>query len=426
MAYPFRLLRWLARVRLARFLPVAKRLTRGGSAFLHYYGDRVLAAPFEELQRAAEFQELHGPDAINLAIGAPRFDLVPSGSTKLPADRRGWPPAWGLPELRQVVAEKFDAHQGLAVNPHDEVLVTLGAAGAFNLIADAFLNPGERVVLFDPASPLYSFVCRQRRLRIRWLASWMEKGRTCFHLDQLARALRGARLIVVNSPANPTGGIVAAEDLEQIAWWANRRDALILSDDVFERFRYEGGSAGIAQLPKARGRTLTIGSVSKSHALAAARVGWLAGHRHLVRPCALTAVLQGMCVPTLSQQIALTALRQDADVLQCMRAELDSRRRYAFERLQAVGLTPAWPAGAFFLWVPVQELGLSGQAFAERLREEKRVLVTPGELFGPSGAAYVRVSYATEDGRLREGLARMADFIRELQADRLSEAKQAA
>src|SRR5262249_18411680 len=158
----------------------------------------------------------------------------------------------------------------------------------------------------------------------------------------------------------------------------------------------------IGTLAKARRRTLTVGSVSKGHALASLRVGWLAGHRHLVRPCVLTAVLRSSFVPTLCQQVALTALRQSDEAFRPIRAEFESRRRYAFDRLQGQGLEPVWPAGAFFLWVAVHPVDLGGRAFAEQLLGTKRVLVSPGDLFGPSGSGYVRLSYATEDGRLRE------------------------
>lgn len=404
----------LIRTGIARFLPAARRLTDGGTSYLHYYSDQVLAAPLAQLRAFAAFQELHGPDAIDLALAAPRFDLVPSGSTKLPADRRGWPPSWGLPELREAVAEKLSADHHLAVSPSDEVLITHGGTGAFNVALDTFVNRGDRVVLFDPTSPLYVLGLRHRRARIRWVATWMDNGRTRFRLDALARALSGARMIVLTSPANPTGGVVAAEDLEQIAWWAQRKDVLICSDEVFERYRYEQPAPNIGTMAKARRRTLTVGSLSKSHALASLRVGWLTGYRQLVRPCALTAALRTPFVPTLCQQVALTALRQGNDAFRPIRAAFESRRHYAFERLQALGLDPVWPAGAFFIWVPVQPLGLGGRAFAEQFLHAKRVLVSPGELFGPGGSGYIRLSYATEDGRLREGLSRLADFVQGL------------
>jgi aspartate/methionine/tyrosine aminotransferase len=414
VAYPFFLTKLLVRSGLARFLPAARRATDGGAAFLGYYSDRVLAAPYEEVAAAAALLERHAPDAIDLALGAPRFDLVPSGSTKLPAERRGWPPPGGLADLRAAVAEHLRTEQGLTVSPQDEVLITHGAAGAFNAVAEAFVNPGDPVVLFDPTTPLHILGLRHRRARLRWVPTWLEDGRTRFHLEDLARALHRARLLVLTSPANPTGGVLAPEDLEQIAWWAAKRDVLVCSDQVFGRYVYEGRNVEIGSLAGARGRTLTLGSLSKGHALAAVRVGWLAGHRHLIRPCALVAGLHAPFVPTVCQQIALTALRQGADAFGPMRTEFAARRRYAFERLQSVGLKPAWPAGAFFFWMPVHVFGLSGREFADRLLRAKRVHVTPGDFFGPSGASHIRISYAIEDGRLREGLSRLAEFVREL------------
>jgi aspartate/methionine/tyrosine aminotransferase len=208
--------------------------------------------------------------------------------------------------------------------------------------------------------------------------------------------------------------VVAAEDLEQVAWWADRHDVLILSDEVFERYRYEGQAVSIGALPRALRRTLTAGGVSKGHALAAARVGWLAGHRHLLRPCLATAALRSPFVPTLSQQVALAALRTGPEAFARIRSEFESRRRYAFERLRALEMNPGWPAGAFFLWVPVWEWGLNGRQFAERLLRAQKVRVTPGDLFGPSGPAYVRLSYAAEAGRLQEGLNRLGAFVQGL------------
>jgi aspartate/methionine/tyrosine aminotransferase len=392
-----------------------KRLTDNGSEFLHYLGDRVLASPWQELRQMADFVEASAPDIIDLSMGAPRFDLVPSGTTKLPADLRGWPPVRGLLELRTTVAGKLLADSRLAVSATDEVLITPGAAGAVSTILDTFLNPGDRVVLLDPVSPLYPLALRQRRIRLRWVPTEMEGGYTRVQFALLARALRRTRLLVVNSPANPTGGVLTPEDLEQIAWWADRRDVLILSDEVLESYRYEGDPAGIGALSRARRRTLTVGSLSKSHALTSARVGWLAGCRHLVRPCVLTAVFQGSFVPTVCQQIALGALRTGARALVPIRSEFESRRRYTFERLEGLGFLPPWPAGGYFFWLPVRHLGVDGQSFAEGLLRSRKVLVTPGRFFGPSGVGYVRLSYAMEDGRLREGLARLADYLREVQ-----------
>ena len=416
MRQPLLLLKLLVHTGLTRLLPSVQRRLDGGAKFLRHYSNRLLCSPLAELERAVAGLEPVGAEVIDLGRGSPCFDVLPSSSTKLPADRRGWPPLAGLPELRAAVAERMLADNDLTFAPSCEVLITSGILGAVQTVLDTFVNRGDRVVLFDPCSPMYPLLARTRLARIHWLTTWMDNGRTRFRLDQLARALRGARLIVLNSPANPTGGVIAPDDLEQIAWWADRNDVLILSDDAFVCYQQDGRHIAVAALPRARTRTLTAGGVSQSHALASTRVGWLAAHRHLLRPCLATAALRSPFVPTVSQQIALAALLIDPREMEPIHAEFASRRRYVCERLRAMELNPAWPAGGFFLWVPVWEHGLSGQCFVEGLMREWQVRVTPGDLFGPSGAGYFRLSYALDDGRLQEGLDRLAEYLRTDQA----------
>jgi aspartate/methionine/tyrosine aminotransferase len=408
---PLFLLKLFIHLGLARFLPSVQRRLGGGADYLRYYSNRLLSSPLWELDHVAAGLEPHGPEVIDLSRGSPCFDLLPSASTKLPADRRGWPPFAGLAELRDVVAEKLSGENGLVFNPADEVLITAGVLGAVQTVLDGFVNRGDRVVLLDPCSPLYPLLAGARQASLRWLTTWTDNGRTRFRLDELARALCGARLLVLNCPDNPTGGVIAPEDLEQIAWWADRNDVLILSDGAFERFHHDGPLVSIGTMPRARKRTLTTGSVSKGHALASARVGWLAADRHLLRPCLLTSALRSPFVPTISQQIALAALRTDARAFEPIRAEFESRRHYGFERLRAMELNAVWPAGGFFFWVPVWNRGVSGRRFAEDLLRERQVCVSPGDLFGPSGAGYIRISFATDDGRLQEGLDRLAEHL---------------
>ncbi|HEY7314910.1 MAG TPA: pyridoxal phosphate-dependent aminotransferase [Gemmataceae bacterium] len=408
---PLFLLKLLIQTGLARLLPGVQRRLGGGANFLRYYSNRLLTSPLWELECAADSLETQGTDVLDLAQGFPCFDMLPSAGTKLPADRRGWPPFAGLPELRSAVAEKLLRDNALAFNPAGEVHITAGALGAVQTVLDAFVNRGDRVVLFDPCSPLYPLLVGARQARVRWLSTWTDNGRTRFRIEHLAQALRGARLLVLNSPANPTGGVLTPEDLEQIAWWADRNDVLILSDEVFERYHPDGPRVSIGTLPRARQRTLTAGSVSQGYALASARVGWLAAYRHLLRPCLLTAALRSPFVPTVSQQIALSALRCDPAEFEPIRAEFASRRRYGYERLRGMELNVVWPAGGFFLWAPVWERGVSGRRFAEGLLHDHKVRVTPGDLFGPSGAGYIRISCAIDDGRLQEGLNRLAEYL---------------
>ena len=416
MAYPLFLAKLLIHTGIARLLPWVQRMTEGGGAFLRYYSDRLLCAPHAELREMIALRQGLRDEGIDLATAIPSFDLVPSGSTKLPADRRDSPPVAGLPELRTAVADKLRFENDLVVQPAGEVLITAGVAGGWHLALDSLVNAGDRVVLFDPGSPLYPFALRRRQARIRWVPTWMESGRLRFDAARLIESLRGARMMVVTSPANPTGGVLSPEDGELIAWWAQRRDVLLFHDAVFERFCYDADRVNLGSLVRAQDRTLTAGSLSKGYGLGSARVGWLAGHRHLLRPCILSAALEWAGVPTLCQQIAVVALAQGEETFAPIRADFASRRSYAFERVRGMGLKPDWPAGGHFLWVPIKDLGLDGAQFAAQLAQSKQVQVWPGHHFGPSGVGHVRISYAAEDGRLRQGLARMDDFVRQLQA----------
>ena len=157
--------------------------------------------------------------------------------------------------------------------------MTLGATGALQAALAAFVNSGDRVVLFEPASPLFHLLASARGARIRWVPTLLENGKLRFRADLLAQALRGARMLILSNPANPQGGIFSAEDLEHIAWWADRRDALVFSDDSFAAFAYDQQLTGIASLPKAFRRAVARRQRQQTYAWPAvgpcAAVGWL-------------------------------------------------------------------------------------------------------------------------------------------------------
>jgi aspartate/methionine/tyrosine aminotransferase len=404
----------LARTGLARYVPALRRDLHGAEDHLRFYSDRTLAAPLAELLDAALLPDVATPDSINLAAGAPPCEM-PFGIARNLHDRRP-ASAWGDQTLREELAARFHLDHGAEHDPADEVLITHGATGAFAAAIDAFVNPGDRVVLFDPTSPIFPIGLKHRRAVVRRVPTWSDGGRVGFAMDAFAKAIRGAKLLILADPVNPTGCVFAPEDLEQIAFWARKCDALILHDASFDRWRAEPARARLASLPNAEGHILTCGSFAKSHGLSAARVGWLTGYRHLVRPCALAAAMSAPFVPALCQQVALQALRSGEARMADLRDELNVRRGYVRERLAAMGLKPWDAAAGFFVWMPVPG-GESGRAFAQRLLSETGVLVNPGHPFGPSGAKFVRVSFATDEGRVREGLNRLAEFLTLNQVD---------
>lgn len=409
MTLPPLLARLLIRSGLVHLMPGLQRRLAGGTDYLRYYSDRLLASPLGQLEQIAAGMDADDPDVVNLADGSPRFETIPPQTVRLPADRRGWPPPQGLAELRGAVATRLLADHRLAVSPAEEILITAGALGAMGVVLDAFVNRGDRVVLLDPSSPAYSLLARTRGAAVHWVGTRLDDGRLRLRFDHLTRSMHGARLLVLNSPHNPTGGTIAAEDLEQILWWANRLDVLIVSDEVFARYDDEAVSVG--SLHGGRDRTLTVGSVSKSHALAWTRVGWIAAQRHLLRPCLATAALRCPFVPLPSQQIALAALQGPVGGFDGFHDQLEARRRHAFDRLRTARLDPVWPANGLHVWQRVPACWPSGRAFADALLAIHRVRVTPGDLFGPSGHDHVRVSLLADDGRLDEGLNRLVALV---------------
>lgn len=409
MARPLWLAKLLVRTGIARFLPAARRLTDDGTAFLRYYSDRVLAAPVEELLDPAFVPPPADADVIDLNLAAPRFESAVSVGRV--AETAGRPPASGTAELRNAITDLYVRRDGRAVDPDREVFVTHGATAAYAAALDAFVNPGDRVVLFDPCSPLFALGARSRRAAVRWVPTWNEDGRCRFLTAGFERQVRRAKLLVLSDPANPTGAGFTTDDFEYVLWIASAYDVLVYVDESFGRFRYAGRSRSPAVLPGGDGRVLTAGSVSQGYGLGAVRVGWLAGPRHLVRACTLTANLSAPYVPAVCQRLSARALGEtDAEFAPALE-EFRSRRDYTLDRLRAMGLEPDAPAGGYFVWVPVAGLGLDGRAFAAGLLKSQRVLVGPGCAFGPSGAGHVRVSFAADDGRLREGLARLAAFV---------------
>jgi aspartate/methionine/tyrosine aminotransferase len=403
----------LIRTRLARFSRRAQRLTEGGTQFLRYYSDRVLTAPVEELLDPCYVPDPSGPDVLDLNTPALRSDSGVSVG-RFTADRRGHPPAAGDPGLRQAISDRYARLEGRSVDPNTQIVVTHGASGALAAALDAFVNPGQRVVLFDPCSPLFSLGAKSRRATLRWVPTWNEDGRCRYLAASFEKAMRGARLLILSNPVNPTGGWLADDDWDHIAWIAAAYDVLVYVDESFARFRFGENSRSLAQFAGANQRFLMAGSVTQEFGLGSLRVGWISGPRHLVRACGLTANLNAPYVPTVCQQAAARVLSECGDEVTKTLDRLRANSDFVVERLRSLGLEPVRPGGGLFVWVPVASLSLDGRTFAERLYREERVQVGPGCAFGPSGGSHIRISLAGDDGRLRAGLTRIAAFVERL------------
>jgi aspartate/methionine/tyrosine aminotransferase len=381
-----------------QFAPYSKRakaVTGGDPAAVRLYSDRVLATPVDPL--GDFYPRPTGPDVIDLNLVAPRFES-PVSAGRLTADRLAPPPGWGLPELRESVAERFGEKP-------ENVLVTRGASGAFAAVLDAFVNPGDPVVVCDPGPPMFTLGAVSRRARVRRIpAAW---DRAAFR-----KAVADAKLVAVAVPNNPTGQVPSDEAMRMLVEDTERAGAILYLDSTFD-----------PDVPLPSGhRILRAGSAS-ALGLSGLRVGWLAGPPGLLRPCALAQAMAGPFVPTVCQQVAARVLA-DRESWTNQRDSLAARRTWAAERLNAYGWVVEAGGTGPFLWANVSNTKLTGRQIADRLLSDFQVMVGPGDLYGPSGTNFVRLSVAADDGRLREGLARIEAFVQKLTGrTRVSEAR---
>jgi aspartate/methionine/tyrosine aminotransferase len=411
MPIPVGLAKLLIKTGIAAHIPSIRALMGDGLAYLKYYNDRILGSPNVELRAAQTRLDELPFDAIDLSVGAPQCDERVVAAITASPPPSGYPPVCGLRLLRHAIAKKLLCDNRVCVDPEHEVLVCNGVSQGIALALDTFVDRGDRVVVFDPCFFMYRLTAQNRGARLVEVATWLEAGHTVFRERDLARALRGAKLLFINSPANPTGGVLAPDTLERIAWWCKQFDVLIFSDEVYERFVYSGAHTSIAGFPIARPRTITANGFSKSHGLAAFRVGYVAGPRYLIQPMLVSKLATTPFVALASQQIALAALSQPPSDWEPTRQEYLGRRGLTAQRLARARLSYEMPAGAFYFWVPVRQVGYTGERFAATLLKDAGVIVMSGRLCGRSGRDHIRISFAGERSALEVGLDRVETFV---------------
>jgi aspartate aminotransferase len=384
-------------------------------------------APSSTLAVQAKARELRrrGVDVISFGAGEPDFDTPERiKQAAIQAMRRGqtkYTEVGGVPELRAAVCAKFKRDNGLTYEPAD-VLVSCGAKHTLFNLAVAMLNPGDEVLV---PSPFWVSYPEQTRLVGAVPVAVPTSETTGFDLDP--ERLRAAvtprtKVIVLNSPNNPTGAVFSPASLASVAKLALERDLFVVSDECYEALTFEGRHASIAALgPEIKARTLVVNTCSKAYAMTGWRIGFAAGPRELI--AAMTDIQSQVTSnpSSIAQWAAVEALIGPQDEVAKMAGEFDRRRRLIVQGLNALpGVSCVMPRGAFYVFANVSRLfgrtwktaggttttlksSLDVTAF---LLEEARVAVVPGLDFGSDD--HVRLSYATSDALITDGLARMA------------------
>ena len=366
----------------------------------------------------AKAMKAEGIDVCGFGAGEPDFDtpehIKRAAIEALEAGFTKYTPNAGIPELRQAIADKLAADNGLNYRA-GQIVVSNGAKHAcYNAIL-ATCQPGDEVVIAAPYWVSYPDMVRLAGAE-PVIVPTSERNAWKMRPEDFENAMTPrTKMLIMNSPGNPTGSVYTREELEAIVSVAAEEDIYVLSDEIYEKLVYDDAKhVSIASLSKeAYDLTITVNGFSKSYAMTGWRLGYLAAPDAVVRAVDSIQSHTSSNPSSFSQYGALAALKGDQQPLSDMREEFDMRRNYMFDRLSKISnITAIKPQGAFYILVNISQLGLTSQNFADRLLSKANVAVVPGAAFGDDRT--VRFSYATSLDVIKKGLDRFQDFCRTL------------
>jgi len=355
-------------------------------------------------------------DVISLGVGEPDFvtpwhvraraiESLEQGYTSYTSNK-------GLIELRRDIAAFLKKRHGLAYDPEEEVLITVGVSEALDLVMRAVLNPGEKMLIPEPCYVAYGPVVELAGGEPVFLKTTKETGFkvTPVQIDQAAG--RGVRGILLGYPCNPTGTSYDKKELEAIAKIIIKHDMLVISDELYDELTYDFEHTPMATCREMQDRVVYLNGFSKSYAMTGFRVGYVCGPSDIVG--AMTKIHQYtmLCASITGQIAAIEALKNSAHDVQAMKKEYDRRRRYIVGALNDMGLSCHMPQGAFYAFPSIKMTGESAIDFAKNLLLRQKVALVPGDAFGQGCSEHVRISYASSYDNLKEAVARIEKYLK--------------
>ncbi len=357
-------------------------------------------------------------DVISLGIGEPDFStprpVIDAAVASLAAGKTGYTSNAGLVELREAIASHQYNLYGYQVQP-DQILITVGVSEAMQLAMLSLLNPGDEILIPEPCFVSYGPVAQFAHGKVVYVPTSAKQNFEVTAEDILSRITPRTRMIFIGYPNNPTGAVLRRERLDEIAAVAEAHNLILVSDEIYDQLIY--GNAQQEGHPSAwsneslRHRSIILGGFSKAYAMTGWRLGYAIAPPSIYEGMYKIHQYMVMSAPTMAQYGALAAIQSCAPEVGHMRQAYDCRRRILVKALREAGLPTFEPEGAFYCFPDIRSTGLSSEEFAERLIHEESVAVVPGDAFGPSGAGYVRCSYATADEKVIEAGRRICHFV---------------
>ena len=396
-----------------------------GTRGIYACADRIRNVPFSPVRKVMERANAIGAlgnKMVFFQIGEPDFTtpqpIVNATVAALQQNRTHYAPNRGVLALRAAISRDIASKTGITYDPETEILVTVGGAEALNNAVMAFINPGDEVIVFTPAFMNYASLVEMAGGTLVPIPLRKE-NQLQLDPDEVRRNITAkTRMIIVNNPSNPTGVVYHKDKLEQLAEIAVEHDLLVLSDEIYDEIVYDGEECvSITAFPGMRERTILMNGFSKAYAMTGWRLAYLAADERMVPHLLKVHQYETTCAPTFIQDGVAKAMElpETKAAKTEMVAAFARRRRLLLDGLRAIPkLAFAEPRGAFYLLLDVSGTGLSGEAFATRLLEEKHVATVPGVGFAPDCVDYVRISFAVSEDDIRLGLARISEFVASL------------
>ena len=371
---------------------------------------------FEVLARAQKLAA-QGKDIINLGIGQPDFKtpehIVEAGIKALRDGHHGYTPANGIPALRQAVAADLHRRHGVEVNPDNVVVVPGGKPTMFFAVL-LFGQPGVEIMYPNPGFPIYESVIRYSGATPVPIAL-EEKNGFSFSADTvLSQITDRTRLIIINSPANPTGGVTPKEEIDKlVAGLMDHPDVVLMSDEIYSNMLYGGREhVSLLQYPEIRDRLIMLDGWSKTYAMTGWRLGYAVWPDRCVDPVTRLCINDHSCVNAATQFAGIAALEGPQDAVRAMVAEFDKRREIIVRELNALpGFRCVDAGGAFYAFPNIEGTGLTARQAQDRFLNEAGVATVAGTSFGAWGEGYVRFSYANSAENILEAIARIRKIL---------------
>jgi aminotransferase len=358
------------------------------------------------------------PQAISLGIGEPDFvtpwHIREAAIFALEKGKTSYTDNLGLIRLRREISTYVETNFGISYHPEKDVLVAVGVSEALDVALRAVLNPGDKVIYHEPCYVSYSPSIKLAYAEPIAVATSAD-DEFGIDPDRVIEAWEpGVKVLLLNFPTNPTGGVTEKAKLEKLAKFAIEKDLLVISDEIYSELTFDGEHTSIASLPGMQERTIFLHGFSKAFAMTGFRIGYACGPQVLIEAMMKVHQYSMLCAPILSQEAAIEALRNGAPAVAKMKEAYQRRRDLIVRRFNETGLDCHLPKGSFYAFPSIQKTGLSSMEFCKGLLEQEEVAIVPGTAFGESGAGFARASFSTSYERILEATDRIERYVANL------------